>query len=128
MIELSSTIHGFARPESKERLLDFYSDLLGLKPTGAPSPHWTGGPDRFFAFEFPNGKVLSGEFTENAPEDAQDDAQAQRGLWLMLKTDDAQGLQQKLLDFGLRRVIHPYTDFFYIQAPGGQVFRVVSNK
>jgi len=128
MIELSSTVHSYARPEAKELLLDFYTNVLGLHPTGTPSPHWTGAPDRLFGFQFPNGKVLSGEFTENAPEDARNDQQAQRGLWLMLKTDDAEGLQERMLDFGLRRIIHPHTDFFYIQAPGGQVFRVVSDK
>jgi hypothetical protein len=46
----------------------------------------------------------------------------------MLRTDDATGLQQKMLASGLKRIIHPYTDFFYVQAPGGQVFRVVSDK
>jgi hypothetical protein len=128
MIELSNTIHGYTRPDAKERMLDFYTNVLGLKPIAAPSRYWTGSPERFYGFEFPNGKLLSGEFTENALEDAQDDQQAQRGLWLMLKADDADGLQQKMLAFGLKRVIHPHTDFFYIEAPGGQVFRVVSDK
>jgi hypothetical protein len=127
MIELSNTIHGYARPNTKERLLDFYGNVLGLKPTTNPSPYWTGSPDRFYGFEFPNGKVLSGEFTENALEEARHDQQAQRGVWLMLRTNDAERLQQKVLAFGLKRVIHPYTEFFYIQAPGGQVFRIVSD-
>jgi hypothetical protein len=127
MIELSDTIHGYARPGTKERLLDFYINALGLKPVTAPSPNWTGSPDQFYGFEFPNGKVLSGEFTENALEETHDDQQAQRGLWLMLRTDDAAGLQQKMLDFGLRRIIHPHTNFFYVEAPGGQVFRIVGD-
>ena len=125
MIELSNTIHGYARPNTKERLLDFYTNVLGLKPITTPSPSRTGSPEEFYGFEFPNGKVLSGEFTENALEDAHDDQQARRGLWLMLRTDDAEALQRKMLTFGLRRITHPYTDFFYIQAPGGQVFRIV---
>jgi hypothetical protein len=33
-----------------------------------------------------------------------------------------------VLAAGLPRVVHPYTPFFYFQAPGGQVFRIVSNK
>ena len=128
MIELSNTIHGYSRPETKERLLDFYTNILGLKPTTAPPGYWTGSPDKFYGFQFPNGMVLSGEFTENALEEAQNDQQAQRGLWLMLRTDDAEGLQQRVRAFGLKRIIHPYTDFFYIEAPGGQVFRIVSKK
>ena len=38
------------------------------------------------------------------------------------------GLQQKVLAAGLPRVVHPSTPFFSIQAPGGQVFRIVSSK
>jgi len=123
MIALSNTIHGYARPETKESLLEFYTTVLGLKRTTTPPPYWSGSPELFYAFEFSNGKVLSGEFTE----DALDDEQAQHGLWLELKTDDAEELQQKVLDFGLKKVVHPYTSFFYFQAPGVQVFRIVES-
>ena len=68
--------------------------------------------------------MLSGEFTENGL----DDQQAQKGLWLELQTDDVEVLQQKVQAFGLKRIVHPHTSFFYIQAPGGQVFRIVSSK
>ena len=108
-------------------MLDFSVNVLRLRPKTTPSPYWTGSPERFYTFEFPNGKVVSGEFTDKAPEEAHEDQQAQRGLWLM-RTDDAAGLQQKMLASGLKRIIHPYTDFFYAQAPGGQVFRVVSDE
>jgi glycosyltransferase involved in cell wall biosynthesis len=30
----------------------------------------------------------------------------------------AETLQQSALAFGLKRVVHPYTAFFYVQAPG----------
>jgi hypothetical protein len=83
-----------------------------------------GSPEPIYAFKFSNGASLSVEFTE----DALDDQHAQRGTWLELRTDDAVGLQQKAQAFGLKRVVHPYTPFFYIQAPGGQVFRIVSSK
>jgi predicted enzyme related to lactoylglutathione lyase len=121
MIELSNTVHSYARPESKERLLEFYSVILGL--TRTPASSWTGPPEDFYAFRFSNGRVLSGEFTE----DALDDEHARRGIWLELRTDDAEALQQKALAFGVKRIVHPYTSFFYIQAPGGQVFRIVSS-
>jgi hypothetical protein len=77
-----------------------------------------------YSFAFSNGASLSVEFTP----DALSDQQAQRGAWLELRTDDALGLQQKVQAFGLKRVVHPYTPFFYIQAPGGQVFRLVESK
>ena len=124
MIALSDTVHGYARPDTKERLLEFYTHVLGRKRIGSPPPYWKGSPELFYGFEFSNGKVLSGEFTDAAL----DDQQAQRGLWLALETDDPEGLQQKLLAFGLKRVVHEYTSFFYIQAPGGQVFRIVQSK
>lgn len=63
------------------------------------------------------------EFTQ----DALSDRQAQRGAWLELRVDDAEGLKQKVQAFGLPGVVHPYTPFFYFQAPGGQVFRIVSS-
>lgn len=81
-------------------------------------------PEPIYSFTFSNGASLSVEFIE----DALSDQQAQRGAWLELRTNDAVELQQKVQAFGLKRVIHPYTSFFYVQAPGGQVFKIVPNK
>jgi hypothetical protein len=121
MIALSSSVHLYARPAAREKLLEFFTDLLGLR--ALKSSDAVGSPEDIYAFEFSNGAWLSVEFTE----DALDDRRARRGAWLELKVDDAEGLQQRLLAAGLQRVVHPYTPFFYIQAPGGQVFRIVSN-
>jgi hypothetical protein len=123
MIALSNSIHIYARPDSKEKLLEFFTSILGLEARTVP-PYVVGSPEPMCAFAFSNGASLSVEFTE----DALDAQQAQRGAWLELRTDDAMELQQKVLAFGLKRVVHPYTPFFYIQAPGGQVFRIVSSK
>jgi hypothetical protein len=122
MIALSNSIHLYARPDTKEQFLEFFTSLLGLK--AVESSDAVGSPEPIYSFQFSNGAGLSVEFTE----DALSDQQAQRGAWLELRTDDAVGLQQELLAAGLPRVVHPYTPFFYIQAPGGQVFRVVSGK
>ena len=122
MIALSNSIHLYARPDTKEQLLEFFTSMLGLEAIASADA--VGSPEPIFAFRFSNGASLSVEFTE----DALSDQQAQRGAWLELRTDDAVGLQQKALAFGLPRVVHPYTPFFYIQAPGGQVFRIVSSK
>ncbi len=119
MIALSNSIHIYARPETKEKLLEFFTSVLGLK--AVESSDAMGSPEPIYAFAFSNGASLSVEFTE----DALDDQQAQRAAWLELRTDDAVGLQQKVQAFGLSRVVHPYTPFFYIQAPGEQVFRIV---
>ena len=122
MISLSNSIHIYARPDTKEKFLEFFTSILGLE--AVESSDAVGSPEPIYAFKFSNGASLSVEFTE----DALDDQQAQRGAWLELRTDDALGLQQKVLAAGLSRVIHPFTPFFYIQAPGGQVFRIVSSE
>jgi catechol 2,3-dioxygenase-like lactoylglutathione lyase family enzyme len=121
MIALSNSIHLYARPDTKEKFLEFFTSVLGLE--AIKSSDAVGSPEPIYAFAFANGASLSVEFTQ----DALSDQQAQRGAWLELRTDDAVGLQQKVQAFGLRRVVHPYTPFFYIQAPGGQVFRIVSS-
>ena len=122
MIALSNSIHLYARPDTKEQLLEFFTSMLGLQ--AVESSDAVGSPEPIYAFAFSNGASLSVEFTE----DALSDQLAQRGAWLELRTDDAVGLQQKVQAFGLPRVVHPYTPFFYIQAPGGQVFRIVESK
>jgi hypothetical protein len=122
MIALSNSVHLYARPEAKEKFLAFFAQILGLEAN--KSSDATGGLEPIYGFKFSNGASLSVEFTE----DALDDQQARRGAWLELRTDDAAELQQKVLAAGLQRVVHPYTPFFYIQAPGGQVFRIVSDK
>src|SRR5258707_5888200 len=122
MLAVSNSIHLYARSDTKEQLLEFFTSILGLQ--AVESSDAVGSPEPIYAFAFSNGANLSVEFTE----DALSDQQAQRGAWLELRTDDAVGLQQKVQAFGLRRVVHPYTPFFYIQAPGGQVFRIVSSK
>jgi hypothetical protein len=122
MISLSNSIHLYARPDTREQLLEFFTSILGLE--AVTSSDAVGTPEPIYAFKFSNGASLSVEFTD----DALSDQQAQRAAWLELRADGALELQQKVQAFGLARVVHPYTPFFYIQAPGGQVFRIVSSK
>src|SRR6266700_569028 len=122
MISLSNSIYIYARPHTKEKFLEFFTIILGLE--AVESSDAVGSPVPIYAFKFTNGASLSVEYTE----DALDDQQAQRGAWLELRTEDALGLQKKVLAAGLSRVVHPFTPFFYIQAPGGQVFRIVSSE
>jgi hypothetical protein len=50
--------------------------------------------------------------------------------YLELKSDDASALRQKIIEAGLPGVEEYSTgDFFYFQAPGGQVIRIaLANK
>jgi hypothetical protein len=119
MITLSNSVHLYARPETKEQLLHFFTQILGLD--AGISADAMGSQEPIYGFKFSNGASLSVEFTENAL----DDQHAQRGAWLELRADNAEELQSRALAAGLPRIVHPYTPFFYIQAPGGQVFRIV---
>ena len=58
-------------------------------------------------------------------EEALDEQQARRGAWLEVKTDDAEALQQKISAAGLAQVEYG-TGRFYFQAPGGQIWGVLS--
>ena len=122
MIALSDTVHLYARPNTRESVLGFYTDVLGLE-VHEVAKAYVHSSEPMYAVSFNNGASLSVEFTD----DALSDEQAERGAWLELTTDDAASLQQKALEAGLTRVVHPKTPFFYVQAPGGQVFRVVES-
>src|SRR5215472_6255666 len=110
MIALSNSIHLYARPDTRERFLEFFTSILGLQAVASADA--VGSPEPIYAFAFANGASLSVEFTE----DALSDQQAQRGAWLELRTDDAVGLQQKVLAAGLPRVVHVYSIFLYTGA------------
>ncbi len=122
MIALSNTVHLYARPNTREPLLAFFTEVLGLQ-VHEVAKAYLHSPEPMYAVTFSNGASLSVEFTE----DALSDEQAERGAWLELRTEDAASLQRKVQEAGLKRVVHPKTPFFYIQAPGGQVFRIVES-
>src|SRR5215831_149291 len=105
VMALSNTIHFYARLDAKHRLLGFFTDVLGLQVRPVMLPYVKGSPEPMYAVEFSNGSRMSVEFTA-----------------------DAEQLRQQALAFGLKRIVHPYTPFFYIQAPGGQVFRIVNDE
>jgi catechol 2,3-dioxygenase-like lactoylglutathione lyase family enzyme len=47
-----------------------------------------------------------------------------RALWLQIKTDNAEEMTRKILDFGARKIDLPIPDL-YFQAPGGQCFQLL---
>jgi len=122
MIALSNSIHIYARHDTKENLLEFFTSVLDLE-VHEVTKAYLHSPEPMYAVTFANGASLSIEFTE----DALSDEHAKRGAWLELRTEGAASLQQKALEAGLKRVVHPKTPFFYVQAPGGQVFRIVES-
>jgi hypothetical protein len=124
MLALNSRVHMFAHPSSREKMADFFSTVLGCevlvipdasvvsKPSGLPTP--------VLVCRFTNGSSLSVEFTE----DALDEKQARRGAYLELKTDTPLELQKRILEAGLPKLEYANSEYFYFQAPNGQVLRI----
>ena len=113
MVALSNRVHTYARPDRKEKLIDFFTNILGCEIVPAP----------VLVFAFSNGASLSVDFTE----DALDEQQARRGAWLELRADNTAELREKVLAAGLHRIEFSGNNYFYFQAPGGQVFRIASS-
>ena len=64
MIALSDSIHIYARPDTKEQLLAFFTSILGLQAVASVDA--VGSPEPIYAFAFSNGGSLSVEFTQDA--------------------------------------------------------------
>lgn len=125
VIALGSRAHTFARPDSKDNLIWFFTTVLGCdvleRPDGSVSRDAAGRPTPVYAFRFPNGGAFSVEFTE----DALDEAHARRGAYLELQSDDPPALKEKILAADVSQVEPFDSDYLYFQAPGGQVWRIV---
>jgi hypothetical protein len=119
---LMNTAHLYARVSEKERLLRFFTEVLGLSPREVTVAYVT-AKEPMYAVIFANGAGLSVEFTN----DALTDQAAERGAWLELTVTDPDAIQAKARAFGAKRIVHPATPFLYLQAPGGQVFRIVGH-
>lgn len=119
-ISLSDRVHIFVRPDAMERLIAFFTSIVGLDaPIHVELP---GRPLPILVFTFPNGASLSVEFTNDAP----DEASLNRGAWLELVADDSSELERRIIQSRLPRVDYAGSDGFYFQAPGGQVMRIAS--
>jgi predicted enzyme related to lactoylglutathione lyase len=121
-VALTNTAHLYARASEKERLLRFFTEVLGLSPREVTSAYLT-AKEPMYAVTFSNGAGLSVEFAD----DALTDQAAERGAWLELTVTDRDAVEAKARAFGAKRIVHPATPFVYLQAPGGQVFRIVGH-
>ncbi len=102
-----------ALPAERERLQKFYAEVLGCKVTTKSDTFdlIQLGPDFFIGITYDPSALKNSD--------------AQKALWLELRTDDPAGLKQKILAFGLKQLEFWDKEHFYFQAPGGQVFRLV---
>lgn len=121
-VALSSTAHLYARPVEKQRLLAFFTEVLGLTPREVTKAY-VSAQEPMYAVTFSNGATVSVGFAEGALSDEA----AERAAWLELAVSDEAAVQERAMAFGLKRIVHPATPFFYVQAPGGQVFRITTS-
>jgi len=98
----------------QNRIRSFYRDVLGCELTRATEEKddIRIGDDFYIAFLYePDGVAM-------------DDGGFLKAIYLELKTDDVDGLRQKIVAFGVK-VLDMQDPHLYFQAPGGQVLRLV---
>ena len=105
--------HQYARPELRESLRKFFTEVLGSAPDEIPGT-------AMLVCRLAESTSVSVEFVA----DALDDVHAQRGAWLELRTDDPAALERRVIAAGLAWIDHPVTGRFYFRSPGGQVWGI----
>jgi len=99
----------------RERIQAFYRDVLGCTVDAKPEADliWL-RPDFYLGVVYEDPVVC--------------ESQLLMAIWLELRAERPEELKEKILTFGVTTIDYPKdTDHFYFQAPGGQVFRLVSN-
>lgn len=114
MMGLSNRVHVFARPQVRQAMIEFFTQILEAEVVPIPGTS-------MLAFRFPDNSSYSVEFTD----DALDEKQASRGAWLEVITDYPEALQKKVMKAGLPKVEY-ITGRFYFQSPNGQVWGINS--
>jgi hypothetical protein len=104
-----------AQTSDQGAIRKFYRDVLG-----APQARETEGADIFrLGPQFFLGVI----YEKDAPM-----AEAmQRAIWLELATPDPVAMKAKILAGGGKEIEYRDKNHFYFQAPGGQVFRLISD-
>ncbi len=104
-----------ARRAEQERIRAFYCEILGCTLTKRS--------DEVDFIRFADGTFMAVLYQEQVAS-----AEALRqAIWLELRTRDAAALTKRNLAFGVHRIEIPGAEHLYFQAPGGQVYRVVTD-
>jgi extradiol dioxygenase family protein len=103
-----------ARAADRDRVREFYGDVVGCTITKQSKEvdYFRLGDDFFIAALYDGRHAL-----------AEDDAV--KATWFEIKTNDPDGLVARIRAFGATELETWDKDHVYVQAPGGQVFRVV---
>ncbi len=101
----------FAARSEQDRIRRFYRDVLGctVRVENDEVDRFQLG-DTHFCFVYQNTALQASDFL--------------KATYLELKTDDVEGMRQKIVSFGVNKLDVP-DPHLYFQAPGGQVFRLV---
>jgi hypothetical protein len=102
-------------PSERSKIRKFYKDILGCPATKES--------ERIDVFKIGNTFYLGVMYDDSAltPE------YSLKSIWLELRTENAEGLKRKILDFGIKELEYWDKEHFYFQAPGGQVFRLADS-
>jgi catechol 2,3-dioxygenase-like lactoylglutathione lyase family enzyme len=117
------------RREERDRIRTFYRDVLGCKLNREfdDKDDFRLGDDFYISFIYASGRAVAADKGATYGADsALSDDDFMKAIFLELKTDDVQGLRQRITAFGVR-VLDVPDPHLYFQAPGGQVFRLVGS-
>jgi hypothetical protein len=103
----------YAPRSEQDRIRSFYCDVLGCKAaeTSDDVDHLK-LDDVDFCFVYQDTALAEVDFL--------------KAIYLELKTDNLEAMADKILAFGVKKLDVPGAGSLYFQAPGGQVFRLVS--
>jgi len=104
-----------ARHADQEQIRAFYRDVLGCVLT-KESKHVD-------YIRFREGFFLAVLYQDSAVSTEE----AEKAIWLELRSDDPAAMRKQILEFGVRELEVPGGEHLYFQSPGGQVFRLVRN-
>jgi hypothetical protein len=127
MTALGARVHLFVRPESRERFVALFRDVLDC--TVIELDFGVGQP--IMLVRFGDGSSFSVETSELGPaepaSEALTDELALRGAWIEFRTADLAGYTRRLAAAGIPQFRHPGSNHTYFSAPGGQVFRLLDD-
>lgn len=115
------------RRTERDRIRKFYCDVLGCTLTREldDKDDLRMGDAFYIAFLYESGGHEVDKGVTYAAEDALSDDDFLKAIFLELKADNVEEMREKIVDFGVK-VLDVPDPHLYFQAPGGQVFRLVS--
>jgi hypothetical protein len=124
---LGARVHLFVRPESHERFVTLFRDVLDCSVAELDF----GMDPPILLIRFGDGSSFSVETSALAHAEPTDEAltdeTAFRGAWIEFRTGDVAGYTRRLAEAGVPKFRHPGSSHACFSAPGGQVFRLLDD-